>query len=309
MGDTTGNIMRQFKDAYHKNDYSVELYPEHDPKHMYVEAPSVLAAFVAFCSGSPSAIERVAKVGPTSPPRHPRVFLRGCTDDYRYSVPSLFRCGDDGRQCLDEERKRRWKAYQLFLKRVECMLEGARWKREQNMGAVLQHYGIKTPWLDVVQNFYTAIWFATHCFPHQGSCHISTLSVKDWGWISFYVHKHTTGASKYLKVTDLPGDHSSRHLRPHAQQGASLAKQNDTETYCKRDQDLKEHKIAQVRFPNSPRWALCGYTFSAPFLFPSRAQDNSLEQLSRDEVQSALDEACTKNNLPLRTLGTVSHYI
>lgn len=160
---------------------------------------------------------------------------------------------------------------------------------------------------DVVQNFCTAIWFATHRFSDQGSFQTTTVSEEDWGWISFYVRKHPN-KSKYLKVTDLPGDHSSRRLRPHTQQGASLAKQYDEAAHCERDQDLNEYRIAQVCFPNSTRWALSGYTFSVDFLFPPATQDNSLEQLRRPQVQKMLDDACIANDLPIGTLGTVSHY-
>ena len=287
MGDIKGNVMRQFKDAHYKDNHSVQLYPEDDARHMYVDEPSVLAAFVAFCSGPHSVTRHTTKTSGDH-----RVFLRGCTRDYSHSTPSLFRCGDDGEPCKDEERKRRWKAYQGFLDGLQPTLKGDRWCRAE-IGAVLQHYGLKTPWLDVVQNFYTAIWFATHRFSDQGSCHVTILSEEDWGWISFYVRKHPK-KSKYLRVTDLPGDHSSRHLRPHAQQGASLAKQNDAAAHCERDQDLNEYRIAQVRFPNSARWTLSGYTFSAEFLFPAAAQDNSLEQLRRPQVQRRWRPASTE---------------
>ena len=294
--------MRQFKDSYYKDNCLVQLCPEDDAKHMYVGAPSVLAAFVAFCSG-PSSVAHYT----TNTFRDHRVFLRGCTRDYSHSTPSLFRCGDDGEPCQDEERKRRWKAYQRFLDGLQPTLKGDRWRRAE-IGAVLQHYGLKTPWLDVVQNFYTAIWFATHRFSDQGSCHVTAPSEEDRGWISFYVRKHPKKA-KYLKVTDVPGDHSSRHLRPHAQQGASLAKQYDEAAHCGRDQDLNEYRIAQVCFPNSPRWALSGHMLSVDFLFPPAAQDNSLEQLRRPQVQEMLNDACIGNDLPIGTLGTVSCYL
>ena len=49
--------------------------------------------------------------------------------------------------------------------------------------------------------------------------------------------------------------------------------------------------------------------FSARFLFPAPEYDDSLKQPSRPDVQSTLDRACTKQNLPLGTLGAVSHYM
>lgn len=49
--------------------------------------------------------------------------------------------------------------------------------------------------------------------------------------------------------------------------------------------------------------------FSARFLFPAPEYDDSLKQLSRPDIQSTLDRACTANDLPLGTLGAVSHYL
>ena len=106
-------------------------------QYMHVKDPVVLASFLAFCSGN-----------------HNRVFLRGCCRNFPMSFPSLFR--DQGSFCGDPEE--RWFAYRRVLRRLRELLTGTRWDRE-NLGTVLQHYGIKTPWLDVVRNLHTAIWF------------------------------------------------------------------------------------------------------------------------------------------------------
>ena len=76
------------------------------------------------------------------------------------------------------------------------------------------------------------------------------------------------------------------------------------------DQDLGEpYRIAQVRFPNSHKWALCGHLFSTRFLFPAPEKDDSLHQLRRPAVQSILDEACDREKLAPGTLGAVSEYL
>ena len=114
-----------------------------------IERPSSLAAFFAICSGQS---------------RNTRTFLRGCTEDHETAYPSLFRGPnlDDARQ----QQANRWRAYKYVLDCVQG-LDGQRWGRK-NLGAVLQHYGIKTPWLDVVRNLYSAIWFAKHELPPKG---------------------------------------------------------------------------------------------------------------------------------------------
>ena len=134
--------MREFKCEYHRCDNSVELYskdhqkltctsdPNTDAGFMSVNDPAVLAAFVAFCSKK----ER-------------KVFLRGCTNNYERSVPSLFRI-DSCKECDEPARGERWSNYQDLLAKLRSNLKGDRWESER-LGAILQHYGIRTPWLDV----------------------------------------------------------------------------------------------------------------------------------------------------------------
>ena len=112
----------------------------------------------------------------------------------------------------------------------------------------------------------------------------------------------------WLKVVDLWGADSSRHFRPHAQHGLSLAKQDDDGDPLG-EQDLEPYRIAHVCFPNSRKWTLRGHMFSARFLFPAPEYDDSLKQLSRPEVQAVLDKACDRNTLARGTLGKVSHYM
>ena len=278
-------LAQQFKRIYHERDHSVVLPCADNPNCIRIADPSILASFVAFCSG------------PCRP-----VFLRGETRYFPNSVPSLFRNAES-------ESKRRWAAYRLFLNKLKELrpkLEGSRWETTKTLGAVLQHYGIRTPWLDVVRNIYTAVWFATHDFETRGSCLVATPSEREHGYLSIYDARAEGKA--WLRIVDLWGNDSSRHFRPHAQHGLSLAKQDD-DGAPPGELDLEPYRIAHVCFPNSPKWTLCGHLFSSRFLFPAPEYDDSLKQLSRPEVQTILNEACTTNNLPFGTLGTVSHYM
>ena len=135
-----------------------------EPEHMRVVDPTVLASFVAFCSESS---------------RH--VFFRRHANNYRKSIPTLFR-DDHGEQLEGDEFTRRWSAYRTLLEKLGSELPGSRWKRN-DLGSVLQHYGFRTPWLDVVRNLYTAIWFATHGFETRGSCRLAQRSTQAHGWL------------------------------------------------------------------------------------------------------------------------------
>ena len=102
---------------------------------LHIEDPITLPVFAAFCSGNGR-----------------EVFLRGCTKDFGNSRPSLFR------NITNDDVATRWKNYKCLLHELSesKARKGLRWERS-NLGAVLQHYGIKTPWLDVVRNLHTAV--------------------------------------------------------------------------------------------------------------------------------------------------------
>ena len=287
MGDPKKNLMRQFKDQYYSADVSVEVFPEHgDPEYIHVDDPVTLASFVAFCS---------------TPNR--QIFLRGSADNYRRSVPSLFRDAR-GMQCCEDECSQRWCAYRCLVTKLDAAFTGNRWTRD-DLGAVLQHYGIKTPWLDVVRNLYIAIWFSTHSLETRGARRVAEWSEQRYGWISFYDPKEI---SPHLEVCDLWGEHSSRHIRPHVQQGLSLAMQSDAENRAKQ-QDLAPYRIATVRFPTTCAWKFFGHMFSVRFLFPAPEWDDSLRELGRPVVQEILDSVCREHKLDRGALGTVTHYM
>ena len=244
---------------------------------MHVNNPTGLAAFVAYCSGT-----------------HRRIYLRGSTIDHPYSVPTLFRRDAVGRQYDYQECKRRWDAYRDLLTRLRQILghQHRRWHRP-DLGAVLQHYGLKTPWFDVVRNFYTAIWFATRDGAGGNAC-------APLGWISFYANKR-----KELRVIDLWGKHSSKHFRPHMQQGLSLAMQPDTAQHPRRQQEFNEYRIAQICFRTSGEWNLGGHMFSRQFLCPCQGHDDSFRQLSNSAVEEAVVATCVDHNLDHNALGRV----
>ena len=169
--------------------------------------------------------------------------------------------------------------------------------------------GIRTPWLDVVDNLYTAIWFAVHDFETRDTLRVAVRSEHEWGWISFYVGQRQRPKQSKLVAQDIVGEQSSRHFRPHAQQGLSLAMQKDDASGPSKAQDFIDYRIAQIRFPNSKRWKLRGHMFSTRFLFPAPEYDDSLKQLGRPAVANILDEACNEHGLDEGTLGHVAHYM
>ena len=285
MISRASSFMEQFSC---QNNASARLVDQCGSVFLSVERPTTLAAFFAFCNGQ--SIDT-------------RVFLRGCTENYDRAYPSLFRRlpNDD----VIGERMKRWNAYKYVLEHM-AKLNGRRWRRT-DMGAVLQHYGIKTPWLDVVRNLYSATWFATHNLRGAGPDGIVAPAENDYGWISFFRRKQRT-TGKTLRVTDISAHHSSTHLRPHAQHGGSLAMQSDKTSSPNDCQDFNAFRIAQVRISNTTEWQLSGYMASTAFLFPSRRFDGSLRLLNIPDVQNILNDACEQYSIPAGSLGTISSY-
>ena len=299
---TKDSAMKQFCcSTRYRSAQSVHLCRDVNNEYMHVEDPVILAAFVAFCSGFGR-----------------RVFLRGCCQDYPRSFPSLFRDGET----LCSDPKSRWLAYKCILRNLRSTdsLNGNRWRRE-NLGAVLQHYGIRTPWLDVVSNIYTATWFATHKVDdsRDPSCRAVRRNENQYGWISLY--SGTGPGLPPLAVVDLGEAHSSQHVRPHAQHGLSLSAQydptddDDGDYPTKWVADLNTYRIGRIRFPNpfhpsnsnnNRRWDLSGHMFDPQFLFPDPEHDDSLKQLNDAGVNRMLDDVCDKDKVPTRSvLGTV----
>lgn len=292
-------IAKKFKDTYYRNDDTVRaLTSDNGHEYVQVEDPLHLASFVAFCSGSSQ-----------------RVFLRGEVRDYPTSGPSLFR-NAEGHLLPEDEREKHWYAYQdalLKLRKKLVRSKESRWRRP-NIGAILQHYGIRTPWLDVVRNLHTAIWFATNELSMSTSSNperIAKRSNEEHGWVSVYALT-TSRSPDQLKVNELLQDHSSRHFRPHAQQGLSIAMQQDSKAFPSGKQDFRDYRVGHVCFPNpwkqgnSTKWKLSGHMFTASFLFPDSKNDNSLKELEDAHASQLLRDVCQCHKLDRTdTLGTV----
>jgi len=191
-----------------------------------LDEPARLANFVAFC-------------------RRQRVYLRGENRRHRSLLPSLFR-----NTLAPNDRATTWRAYRLFLQKLRENLRGTRFS-ESNLGAVLQHYGFRTPWLDVLDDMHAAVWFALNRRCDLGGTLRYRRSEADSGWIIVL-------ATSGVWQQDLRRSQSSRHTRCHVQQGFSLGMQADREAQPRPDQDFASLVVGTVRIPNCERWRVRG---------------------------------------------------
>ena len=88
--------------------------------------------------------------------RATKVLMRGQSHNHPGMVPGLFRPPTHAiprPSLLDAEM--------LFEKQIRRRVKLGRFKRP-HLAALLQHYGYRTSWLDVVDNLWVAVWFATN---------------------------------------------------------------------------------------------------------------------------------------------------
>jgi hypothetical protein len=163
---------------------------------------------------------------------------------------------------------------------------------------LLQHYGIRTRWLDVVDNLWTALWFACHTFDTVGSFgHVVRRVPKDAGAEDGYTYLLIIVVPGQLReifpglylseevarVIDLRKAVPSFYLRPHAQHGWLLRPLAD---------DLGNLRSVVVRVPLESALEWLGQSLLlSPFgLFPPATVDIGYAKLLRASVAFGVPE-------------------
>lgn len=275
------NRIERFIDRHHLE--GATPHEDDGVRWLDVSEPAVLANFVAFCKTS-------------SRGRGRSVFLRGQDQRHPTMVPSLFRSSTSLRL-----RNQRWAAYRDFLQQLPTLVRGTRFTK-RNFGAVLQHYGFRTPWLDVVDDLHAAVWFALHEGESVGSRCAYRPTAGAYGWV--VVIAVPPGGH----VQNLREDQSSRNSRCNVQQGYSLAMQYDDVSRPRVEQDFISSVVFTVRIPNSERWQLQGFRASEAYFFPCSDHDDTYQQLLDPAVTALADRAEQRHGLERGTLGRVIRY-
>jgi hypothetical protein len=174
----------------------------------------------------------------------------------------------------------------------------------ENVGALLQHYGIKTPWLDLVDNLYTATWFAfhQHHIDAEGRTYY-TLSDSDVGYLYLVATREEMG-HRQLVCVDLRKHHSSLNVRPHAQHGVSAAASSDSNAVTW--YDYEENVVARIRLPKKRAFLIGGGLAQVRFLFPGKEVDDSYRILLNSGIGMLLKNVTREYNLDRTALGGIS---
>jgi hypothetical protein len=213
-----------------------------------------------------------------------KVFYRGQNKDFDLT-PSLFRDYDD----IEIDNKRianRLKAYKELLEKTSVLYKARRFKNE-NLNPILQHYGIRTPWIDLVDNIFVAIWFAINKFEENSNGILECKpSSEKHGWIYYFQ------VNDDIEYYDLRERHSSLSLRLHSQHGISATRKDSDWNIHNRN--LDEYVCARVKFPITDDWLLRGRIFNPAFMFPGEKFDNTYKYLRRKKFSrfSTLKNIC-----------------
>jgi hypothetical protein len=179
--------------------------------------------------------------------------------------------------------------------------------KERHISAILQHYGIRTSWIDLVDNLFVAVWFALNKRNSlNGLYYRYSMSPYQTGWIHF-VHSRVVGQPA-LRIRDLRSEHLSLSLRPHAQHGISATRWSRGHWHLG-NQDLSHYIVASVEIPNESKfWHISGYMFQQEFFFPAPGGDLTYSVLLKKEMGKLLQELEKSFGLNRLTFGRIERY-
>ena len=212
------------------------------------------------------------------------VFFRGQSKLYSTLSPSLLRGIPDGPQVVSRRI-----ILDGLVNEIDRTDGGLRCVRAEFREPLLQHYGIRTTWLDAVDNIWIALWFACHSaktrkWPDQGlhfekrlpSIHDS----KKYAYILFLASAYT-GSPEITpgiytdissQTVDLRIGAPSQFLRPHAQHGLLVRCLSNTK---QPKSDCSELHVGTVRIPLEAAldWLGDAATLKVHTLFPPAYYD------------------------------------
>jgi hypothetical protein len=220
------------------------------------------------------------------------VFFRGQTKIYKTLSPSLLRNCKEGQANL-----RRTQMLSDLLVNIDRNKKAMRAVTPECREPLLQHYGIRTTWIDVVDNIWVALWFACH----------NALTT---GWPEEYLHfekripNHRGEEFAYIlllasayftPVKNIPGYYKddrtetidlriavpSHFVRPHAQHGILIRQLSKTGKPVCNNLPLLVG-IIRVQLPTALDWLGTATTLTSHSLFPPAFYDYGYRELLND---------------------------
>lgn len=251
------------------------------------------------------------------------VYLRGQTSMYDgYMSPSIFRREKKNPEdriapvgTKDETNQidpiqfrsfnyiKRMDAYRSHLNEsIKNTQHFSDWNNTDVIIPLLQHYGVRTHWLDVVDNTWVALWFALHrtkatIVDGREYIHIFEHNTSDYGYIVLIgsdakiEDSHLSGVyrGETTVMVDLRKAVPSYFLRPHAQHALMIRKQS---TKCEDYADYTDKiiGIAKISVADGLKWIGQTGLMSVQSLFPPPYYDTGYASLL-NEYHNQKDDA------------------
>jgi hypothetical protein len=217
------------------------------------------------------------------------VFFRGQSKLYKTLEPSLYRGAS-----TQQQKSNRDKALKAYISDCEGKVLSA--VPEYAREPLLQHYGIRTSWLDLVDNIWVALWFA---------CHTAYGTGPLGQYLHFERRKPSPDPTKMdyayvlmvetgMEITDkakpglFKGQHTdlidlriaapSTFIRPHAQHGL-LFKRTKFTDHKHMDNGEFVAGVLRVRLRDALEWLGEGALLSTHALFPPATYDFGYREL------------------------------
>lgn len=217
------------------------------------------------------------------------VYFRGQDKLYPQMLPSLYRGAKSqgGKQKRDELIN----TYTAQARALGAFLENT---PEYAHESILQHYGVKTRWLDLVDNVWTALWFgcqeAHNSGPDGRYLHFEP-STSDYAYIVLLqagAETHVAdkpGLTKTMtaEIVDLRRAAPSNYLRPHAQHAILMRKLN-CNTLKKTDMTDFVVGTIKIEMARARSWLGAGDLVSTRHFFPPPKYDGGYSKFLKIPV-------------------------
>ena len=225
------------------------------------------------------------------------VYYRGQKKLYSRLSPTLFR--GVTRQITEEDYVQEMEKYIEDICKSESILSSV---PSDVIEPLLQHYGLRTTWIDLVDNIWIALWFACHSAyatgPTNEYLHFEKRKSKRETDLKQYAYVVlvAVGTSSTNPVPGLRSDQESKlvdlrlatpsiFVRPHAQHGLlfKLKRERDRR---KVDYSSAIAGIIRVNLDDAFKWLGSGKLLNTHSLFPPPHYDRGYKFLLQDAPQN-----------------------
>ncbi len=219
------------------------------------------------------------------------VYFRGQDTLFPTLPPSLYRGVTNA-----NARDRRDERMQLLLKQIRKEKKVLRAVPEHAREPILQHYGLRTRWLDVVDNIWVALWFACHSAhtfgkygeflhfekriprhtePNAAFAYILLVEAAATPDPKFGAGCFADGSSATI---DLRVAAPSQFVRPHAQHGL-VVKALDGDKRAPVDFSPLIVGVIRVELSDALEWLGSGHLLNMHSLFPPPPYDFGFQEI------------------------------